>query len=292
MPHESKPRGYGAAAVHDRSCCRIRDRSQLSWTMDGKPVVPSDRAGLYVFSPPGGALAPGQMVEVGFEHEGTYPQGTSKRGGGSGEFILPSSVVLTSFRPSIAPILGFQDAVGIDDENRQDPKEFRDDFYKGQTDSFVGARAPYTTKITVTAPADFTVNSVGTKTAETLKDGRKAVVWESDFPVNFFNVIAGRWKVERGNGSALYYDARHPYNIGEMSEALEAARRYYSEWFYPYPRKCELKLSEFPNLAQYAQGFPTNITFSEGIGFLTSSTAENHAAFEITSHEAAHQSVG
>ena len=28
------------------------------------------------------------------------------------------------------------------------------------------------------------------------------MVWESDFPVNFFNVIAGRWKVERGNGSA------------------------------------------------------------------------------------------
>ena len=51
----------------------------------------------------------------------------------------------------------------------------------------------------------------------------------------------------------------------------------------------ELKLSEFPNLAQYAQGFPTNITFSEGIGFLTSSSSENHAAFEITSHEAAHQ---
>ena len=47
------------------------------------------------------------------------------------------------------------------------------------------------------------------------------MVWESDFPVNFFNVIAGRWKVQRGNGSALYYDARHPYNIGEMSEALE-----------------------------------------------------------------------
>ena len=53
-----------------------------------------------------------------------------------------------------------------------------------------------------------------------------------------------------------------------MRECLDAARRYYSEWFYPYPWR-ELKLSEFPNLATYAQGFPTNITFSEGIGFLT-----------------------
>ena len=121
-----------------------------------------------------------------------------------------------------------------------------------------------------------------------MKDGRRTVVWESDFPVSFFNVIAGRWQVERGEGTAVYYYRGHPYNIGEMREALDAARRYYSEWFYPYPWR-ELKLSEFPNLASYAQGFPTNITFSEGIGFLTSSTALNHAAFEITSHEAAHQ---
>ena len=112
---------------------------------------------------------------------------------------------------------------------------------------------------------------MGTKTAETVKDGRRTVVWESDFPVSFFNVIAGRWQVERGEGTAVYYYRGHPYNIGEMREALDAARRYYSEWFYPYPWR-ELKLSEFPNLATYAQGFPTNITFSEGIGFLTSST--------------------
>ena len=122
---------------------------------------------------------------------------------------------------------------------------------------------------------------MGTKTAETVKDGRRTVVWESDFPVSFFNVIAGRWEVERGEGTAVYYDRGHPYNIGEMREALDAARRYYSEWFYPYPWR-ELKLSEFPNLASYAQGFPTNITFSEGIGFLTSSSPEIHAAFEIT----------
>ena len=73
-----------------------------------------------------------------------------------------------------------------------------------------------------------------------------------------------------------------------MRQSLDAARRYYSEWFYPYPWR-ELKLSEFAGVATYAQGFPTDITFSEGIGFLTKSTAENHAAFEITSHEAAHQ---
>ena len=99
------------------------------------------------------------------------------------------------------------------------------------------------------------------------------MVWESDHPVSFFNVVAGRWDVKRGDGTAVFYHPGHPYNVDEMLESLDAARKYFSEWFYPYPWK-ELKLSEFPNLATYAQGFPTNITFSEGIGFLTRSPGD------------------
>ncbi|MGO9466096.1 MAG: ABC transporter permease/M1 family aminopeptidase [Isosphaeraceae bacterium] len=260
---------------------------KLSWTMDGKPCSPENRAGLYVFAPPV-PWAKDQVVRIGFAHQGTYPAGISKKGGGSMEFIVPSAVVLTSFQSSIVPVLGYSDEVGIDDDNRQDSKEYRDDYYKGQTDSFVGTRAPFTTRIRVTGPADFTINSVGAKSEDTVKDGRRTVVWESDHAVNFFNVIAGRWKVKRGEGTAVYYDRAHPYNIDEMLEALDAARRHFSEWFYPFPWR-ELKLSEFPSLATYAQGFPTDITFSEGVGFLTRSTPEIHAAFEITAHEAAHQ---
>ena len=260
---------------------------KLSWTMDDKPSSPVNRAGLFVFTPPE-RLMPGKTIRIGFEHQGSFPRGISKKDQGAPEFILPSAVVLTSFRPSIVPILGYTEEAGIDDENRHDPKEYRDDFYEGQTDSFVGSRLPFTTRIRITAPADLTINSVGTKTADTVTDGRRTVVWESDQPVSFFNVIAGRWKVKRGEGTAVFYHAAHPYNIAELREGLDAARHYYSEWFYHYPWN-ELKLSEFPSLATYAQGFPTNITFSEGIGFLTESSPENHVAFEITCHEAAHQ---
>ena len=122
---------------------------------------------------------------------------------------------------------------------------------------------------------------MGIQTEDTVKDGRRTAVWESDHPVNFFNVVGGRWAVQRGEGTAVYYHPGHRYNVAEMLEALDAARRYYSRWFYPYPCR-ELKLSEFPTLATYAQGFPTNITFCEGIGFLTHSTPEIHAAFVIT----------
>jgi aminopeptidase N len=76
-----------------------------------------------------------------------------------------------------------------------------------------------------------------------------------------------------------------------MIKALVASRRRYSEWFGQFPWK-ELKLSEFPGLADYAQGFPTNITFSESIGFKTLSDEDSNAAFYVTAHEAAHQWFG
>jgi hypothetical protein len=227
-------------------------------------------------------------MTIGFEHEGTFPHGIGRRTASAPEFILPSAVVLTSFRASVVPVLGFVDSVGIDDDNRYDSREYEDDFYEGQTDSFLGARTPFSTRIALTGPADFTLNSVGTRIEDAVEDGRRRVIWESEHPVSFFNVVAGRWAVERGEGTAIFYHPGHPYNIAEMRRGLDAARRHYSEWFFPYPWR-ELKLSEFPNLASYAQGFPTNITFSEGVGFLTKSTAGIQAALEITAHEAAHQ---
>jgi ABC-2 type transport system permease protein len=262
---------------------------KLAWTRDGEPYQPEDRARLYVFTPAGGVLAPGRSMTIGFEHEGTFPPGISRKSASAEEFILPSAVVLTSFRPTVAPMLGFFDDIGVDEENRQDAKEYPDDFYEGQTDSFTGAaRSPFATRITITGPADFTLNSVGTRVEDSVKDGRRTAVWVSEHPVSFFNVVAGRWAVERGEGTAVFYQPGHPYNIPEMRRALDGARRYYSDWFFAFPWG-ELKLSEFPNLASYAQGFPTDITFSEGIGFLTESTPQIHAAFEITAHEAAHQ---
>jgi aminopeptidase N len=106
--------------------------------------------------------------------------------------------------------------------------------------------------------------------------------------VKFFNIVAGRWKVRRGDRTELFYDPRHAFNVDEMGEALDAAMRWYSEWFHPFPWKT-LKLSEFSDLQTYAQGFPTNITFSEGIGFLTRSSPETRLAFFVTAHESAHQ---
>jgi ABC-2 type transport system permease protein len=259
----------------------------VAWKLNGKEYEPENRSLLYVFTPES-ELAPGKTVQVGFSFTGRLPKGVSKNGKGSEEFILPSGVVLTSFRPSFIPVLGYIEEAGIDKENKHEEKEYPDDFYLQRKDPAFGSSHAFTTRLRISAPQEYTINSVGTLERDEVADGRRTVEWRSDHPVRFFNVVAGRWAERRGNGTAVYYHPGHGYNIDEISEALDASRKYYSEWFYPYPWKL-LKLSEFPNYASYAQGFATNITFSEGIGFLTRSDSQSDTAFMVTAHEAAHQ---
>jgi ABC-type transport system involved in multi-copper enzyme maturation permease subunit len=260
---------------------------KVTWTLDGKPYKPEDRTGLYVIAPPR-PLAPGGRLTVGFDCEGVLPGGISSNGGPVREFILPSGVVLTSFTPTFTPLLGYVEEIGVDKDNRYEPRVYPPDFYLGKTDAAFGSNSPFTTRIRVTAPAAYTVNSVGVLESDRVAAGRRTVVWRSDQPVRFFNVVAGHWAVKRGDGTAIYYDRRHGYNIAGMSRTVDAARRYYSQWFYPYPWR-ELKVSEFAGHAFYAQGFPTDITFSEGIGFLTKPDLETDAVFVVIAHESAHQ---
>lgn len=259
----------------------------LKWTMNGAPATPEDRQHLYVFTPPK-PLAKGDSVTIGWSWDGNFPKGITKRGENTDEFVLPSGVVLTGFTPSFMPVLGFQEDIGETKDNKTEPRKYPRDYWKGVTGADFGATAWFPARITVTGPEAYTLNSVGVCTSNTVKEGWRTQVWETDAPVKILNVVCGRWSVKQGNGTTIYYNAAHHYNVDEMSATLDAARRYYSEWFLPYPWR-ELKLSEFPALAGYAQGFGTNITFSENMGFLTKNDAKTDATFLVTAHEAAHQ---
>jgi ABC-2 type transport system permease protein len=259
----------------------------IEWTLNGTEYKPEDRTRLFVFTPPS-PLQHGDTLRIGFSYEARLPRGTSRNGGGMSEFILPAGAVLTSFNPSFVPVPGYDEEIGVEKQNRYEPKVYASDFYKGITQAAIGSALPGRTRIRITGPAEYTYNSVGSLVSDEVQGGQRTVVWESDHPVRFFNVVAGRWTMRQGQGTAIYYHPKHRYNIDEMVQALDASRRYYSEWFSPFPWS-ELKLSEFPALAFYAQGFPTNITFSEGIGFLAKSDDKARAAFLITAHESAHQ---
>ncbi len=265
---------------------------KLKWTWNGKAYKPENRSGLYVFTPPA-PLQKGQSATVGFSYDAPTT-GVSRRGGGGDmEFVLPSAVVLTSFSPSFVPVVGFVEGVGIDEDNESDAKDYEATYFEGRTSVLFGSETPLDYRATITAPADFTVNSVGDKTSDIVKNGRRTVVWESKRavgPVRDFNLVGGRnLSVKRGkNGTAIYYFPGHAYNVGEMSDALDAARKYYGAWFAPYPWK-ELKLTEFPDMAGYAQSFATNISFGEGMGFLTGTDNGANDAFAVVAHESAHQ---
>jgi hypothetical protein len=260
---------------------------KMEWTLGGQKFVPEDRARLEVFnlSPP---LAVGDTARVGFSYEGRFPKGITKNGGGMGQFILPSGVVLTSFGSEFLPMPFFEDGRGVKEENRLDPKDYEDGFWEGVTPPGIGSGALFPVRTRITGPAGWDYHGVGVRREDTTANGKRTVVWETDHPVNFFNVIAGKWAVWKGEGVEVNYLAAHKYNVEEIGQALVAARRWYSEWFYPYPW-ADLRLNEFPGLAGYAQGFPTNITFSERIGFLTRSKPEAAVAFLVTAHESAHQ---
>jgi hypothetical protein len=264
-----------------------RHWEKLQWTMNGEPAKPEDRLLLYVFTPPR-PLARGDSVVIGWSWEGRDPKGVTRNGGGTGEFVLPSGVVLTGFRPSFMPVIGFMEGVGETKDNKTEKRKLPRDYWKGTTRASYGATAWFPARVTITGPEEYTLNSVGVCTRNTVKDGLRTQVWETDHPVKILNVICGRWVEKRGVGTTIYHAAVHPYNIDEMSATLDAARRWYSEWFLPYPWR-ELKLSEFPALSGYAQGFGTNITFSENIGFLTKNDVKTNATFMVTAHEAAHQ---
>jgi ABC-2 type transport system permease protein len=260
----------------------------LSWTLDGRPWTPENREGLYVFRLPR-PMAPGQSHRLGFRYSGTMLAGISRNGGDVplGEFILPSGVILTGRNPDFVPVIGYVERLGVDEKNRYEPRIYPPRAYEGQTDADID-RSAFTQKIRITAPAEYTVNSTGVLTGSTEKDGRRTVVWESDYPLRVFNVAAGRWAVKRGQGTAVFYYPGHPWNVPSLLDALNGARRYYADWFGPYPWR-ELRLNEFPSLATYARGNATNIFFSEAAGFLALRTPEADPAFAIGAHEAAHQ---
>lgn len=260
----------------------------LSWTLDGRTVTPEDRSLLYVFRLPK-PLAPGESTRLGFRYRGTMIPGISKNGGdlAVGEFVLPSGILLTGRNPDFVPVIGWNDRIGVDEDRRSEPRIYPPNHYEGVTDTDLD-RSAFTQRLRITAPAEYTVNSTGVLTSDTVKAGRRTVVWESDYPLRVFNVAAGRWAVKRGPGTAVFYHPGHPYNVDSLLEALNGARRYYGSWYAPYPWR-ELRLNEFPAFAEYARGNATNIFFSEGTGFLVEPIPGNDMAFAIAAHEAAHQ---
>ena len=273
------------------------------WTVNSVATDPSkrdqplpcieNRNNLFVIKPVQ-PLAKNETVEVHFKLTGEFPKGWTKQGGSSTEFILPSGVVLTSFSGSFLPVVGFSDGVGIDDKNRRDAREYPLDHWKSRVDPGFGPAWSTKVKLAVEGPAYWVINGVGVEKENSEANGRRRIVWEADHPVRFFNIVGGPLQASEGEVSTVYSNKRTPHNVPTMVKALDAARKNYAMWFGKYPWK-NLRVTQFPALASYAQGFPGNISFAENIGFLSEpikdskETGALDAAFYIVAHESGHQ---
>lgn len=294
-PSERRLRSRGSMRLvnrEDTALARVpitggRGWEHVTWTVHGDSASPEERSGLYVFRP-GGGLAPGDTLEVGWRFEASYPRGWTRDGGGTSYFVSGAGVVLSTFGPQMMPIPGYLPDIGRTEERDYEARDWPDRFWEGRNPPAFGSGSPFTARVRIEGPPGFTYNSVGRRVSGDTAGGLVTTVWETDHPVRFFNVVAGRWDEREGTGTQVFYHPTHTYDLDEIASALDAARRDYSEWFAPYPWS-ELKLSEFPGLATYAQGFPTDITFSEGIGFLAKKGGWNLAPYVVTAHESAHQ---
>jgi len=273
------------------------------WTVDGLELTPvkpidrqgrpsiEDRSGLMVIRP-ATPLAVDATCRVGFELAGSYPRAWPKGAVGSSEFVLPSGIVLTSFDGTWLPVIGFVENVGLAEADRPESREYPDQHHLQRVDPGFGPAWGTNVELTISAPADWTINSVGEPGPAQLADGRQTRTWKTTVPVRFFNIVGGPASLvaTEGRQSTVFHDQRHAFHARQMAEMLDAAREHYGEWFHPYPWQ-SLRLTEFPGLASYAQGFPGNITFSESIGFLAHRAAEGEADTVdfIVAHEAAHQ---
>ena len=154
--------------------------------------------------------------------------------------------MVTGRNPDFVPVMGYVERIGVDEKNRYEPRIYPPHFYEGITDADLD-RSAFTQKIRITAPAEYTVNSTGILTGETVRHGRRTVIWESDYPLRVFNVAAGALGGEAGTRHRRLLLPRPPLERATAcSTPSNGARRYYAEWFGPYPWR-ELRLNEFPS---------------------------------------------
>ena len=264
------------------------DFEELVFTLDGKPAESENRSGLHVVSLPH-PLLPGGEVQIGFRYHAVLLPGFTRNGGGSSEFLLPSGAMLSTLGPDFLPLPGFLEGRGVEAHWQPEPAETGPELWREELPPIFGPPRPFDLRLEVNVPAEYQVSAVGARISDEISGGRRTVVWQSDHPLRFVCLTAGRWAERREGDNSVYYHPEHAYNVDEMLAALVAARRHYSEFFVPYPWR-ELRLSEYADHDTRAQGFPTHIPFSEGIGFLTrGEPGQVGLPTLVTAHEVAHQ---
>ena len=201
------------------------------------------------------------------------------------------------------PSFGYNDNGEIQDRNERrkrglgEPRRMpRLEDEAARANTYVGDDADWIDfKTTICTAPDQIALSPGYLQREFMRDGRRCFSYAMDRPMlNFYAYLSARWQVKKARYKdipiEIYYDAKHPYNVDRMIEAVQKSLAYYEAHFTPYQHR-QVRIIEFPGYASFAQSFANTIPYSESIGFIADLSDKDAIdyVFYVTAHEIAHQ---
>ncbi|HRO27513.1 MAG TPA: M1 family aminopeptidase [Luteimonas sp.] len=286
-----------ATAIADLHLQMIDDRALAQVDLGGAELAQHDAELGYRIYRLASPLQPGEQREFRFRVD-YHPTGIVGRQAQT-QFVDNGSF----FNNRLFPSFGYSPGAEIEDRNdrrkrdlgepRRMPK-LEDEAARANT--YLGDDGDWIEFATTicTAP-DQVALAPGYLEREFERDGRRCFSYAMDRPMlNFYAFLSGRWQVEKGRYKDIpievYFDPRHPFNVGRMIEATQKSLAYFEQHFTPYQHR-QFRIIEFPGYASFAQAFANTIPYSESIGFIADLRDPDKVdyVFYVTAHEAAHQ---
>ena len=305
-PHEPRVTTWGSYVVENRTAAPLkeihvlfdRDLKVKALSIQGaRPKKTFERFNYRVFALDTPML-PGDRRMVTFTTERAQ---RGFRNAGNETRVVDNGTFLNNYE--IAPLLGMERQGLLKDRAKRrkyglppelriaplgDPGSMRFNYLRHDADWV-------TSDITITTDADQTPIAPGYEVSDTVRDGRRTARFVTEAPVlPFFSVQSARYEVSRerhkGVDLAVYYDARHAWNIGRMKIGMKASLDYFQANFSPYQFR-QLRVLEFPAYADFAQSFANTIPWSENLFFIADyrDKSKIDMVTYIGAHEIGHQ---
>ncbi len=275
----------------------IDDKALQSIDMGGAELIKRDEDMGYRIYRLKAPMQPGEERDIAFKVE-QAPNGIAN--GTDQTRIVENG---SFFDSSVFPSFGYNEGAEIVDRNDRRKRGLGEPRRMPKLEDQAARAANYITddadwidfKTTICTAPDQIALSPGYLQKEFVRDGRRCFSYAMDRPMlNFYSYLSARWQVKKGMYKDIpievYYDAKHPYNVDRMIEAVQKSLAYYEANFTPYQHR-QVRIIEFPGYATFAQAFANTIPYSESIGFIADLSDKDAIdyVFYVTAHEIAHQ---
>jgi len=273
------------------------DKSLIDIDMGGASLIRHDEALGYRIYRLKSPILPGAERVISFKVE-LAPNGITN--GTAQSQIVDNG---TFFNSLSFPSFGYSDNAEIQDRNERRKRKLGEPRRMPKLEDQAARANTYLTddsdwldfKTTICTAPDQIALSPGYLQKEFVRDGRRCFSYAMDRPMmNFYAYLSARWQVKKGKYKDIpievYYDAKHPYNVDRMVEAVQKSLAYYEANFTPYQHR-QVRIIEFPGYSSFAQSFANTIPYSESVGFIADLRDKDAIdyVYYITAHEIAHQ---